>query len=60
MKTFIAVVLIVVGIVTLANYPNLGKNGAETAGAVFGVLIVTFLPAILFIRSESKKKDPKN
>ena len=57
MKTFIAVILIIVGLVAIFNYPNLGVSAAETAGAVFGISFVTFLPAILLIRSDSKKKN---
>jgi uncharacterized membrane protein len=54
MKSLLGIVLIIVGIVALSNYPNLGRNGAETIGAFIGVGLFSFLPAILLFRSQNK------
>jgi len=54
MKTFFGIGLIILGLITLVNYPNLGRDGAETLGALFGIGIVTFLPGILLLRSANK------
>jgi hypothetical protein len=60
MKTLFGIVLIVLGLYTLATYPNLGRDGAETFGALLAAVLVTFLPGILLIRSDNKSnKDEK-
>ncbi|MHA8052666.1 hypothetical protein [Aquirufa sp. OSTEICH-129A] len=56
MKTFIGFGLIILGLVSLSRYPNLGRDFAETMGALFGVSLLTFLPGYLLIRSDSKNK----
>jgi hypothetical protein len=56
MKTIIGIGLIILGFITLTNYPNLGKDGAETLGAIIGVGLFTFLPGILLIKSANKSK----
>ena len=54
MKTFFGIGLIILGIVSLSRYPNLGQDAAETFGVFLGVGLVTFLPGILLIRSDNK------
>jgi hypothetical protein len=54
MKSLLGIVLIIVGIVSLKNYPNLGRDAAETFGAFIGVGLFTFLPAILLFKSQNK------
>lgn len=54
MKKIFGIILIIIGIITLFSYPNFGKDGAETVGALFGISLVTFLPAYLLISSENK------
>ena len=56
MKTIIGFGLIILGVVSLFRYPNLGSDGAETFGALigFGIIIV---PGILLIRSDNKNKN---
>lgn len=56
MKTLIGIVLIIIGIVSLFRYPNLGVDGAETFGALIGVGLITFLPAYFLIKSDNKNK----
>lgn len=56
MKTVFGVILIIVGLISLFRYPNLGRSGAETFGALLGVGLITFLPGILLIRSDNKEK----
>jgi len=56
MKTIIGIGLIILGLVTLFRYPNLGVSGAETIGAIIGIGLVTFLPGILLIRSDNNNK----
>jgi hypothetical protein len=56
MKTVIGIGLIILGIVSLFRYPNLGVDGAETLGALIGAGLITFLPGILLIRSDNKSK----
>ena len=57
MKTIIGSGLIILGVVTLVRYPNLGRDGAETFGALMGIGLFTFLPGILLIRSDNKNKN---
>jgi hypothetical protein len=60
MKTLFGIGLIVVGIYSLSTYPNLGRNAAETFGALLGIFLLAFLPAFLLIKSDSKSnKDEK-
>jgi hypothetical protein len=54
MKTLFGIGFIILGIVALSNYPNLGRDAAETIGAFIGVGVCTFLPAILLINSQNK------
>jgi hypothetical protein len=56
MKTVIGIGLIILGIVSLSRYPNLGVDGFETLGALIGVSLFTFLPGALLIRSDNKSK----
>ena len=56
MKTVFGIGLIILGVVSLSNYPYLGVDAAETIGALLGVSLITFLPGILLIRSDNKKK----
>jgi uncharacterized membrane protein YjjP (DUF1212 family) len=56
MKNAIGIGLIILGIITLFRYPNLGADGAETFGAIIGVGLITFLPGYLLIRSANKNK----
>lgn len=56
MKTVIGIGLIILGIASILRYPNLGADGTETFGALAGVCIFLFLPAILLIRSDNKNK----
>jgi hypothetical protein len=56
MKTLFGFILIIVGLVSLSNYPNLGRDLAETSGAIFGISIVTFLPAYFLIKNDNKSK----
>lgn len=56
MKKFFGIALIILGLFSLATYPNLGRDGAETIGAFMGACLFTFLPGILLIRSANKKK----
>ena len=57
MKTIIGIGLIILGLITLGNYPNLGKDAAETFGAIIGVGILSFLPGILLIQSANQNKN---
>jgi hypothetical protein len=56
MKTVIGIGLIILGIASIANYPNLGADGAETLGALMSIGLLAFLPGILLIRSGNKAK----
>ena len=56
MKTIIGIGLIILGLITLSNYPNLGKDAAETFGAIIGVGILSFLPGILLLKSANNNK----
>jgi hypothetical protein len=56
MKTIIGIGLIILGLVTLSKYPNLGVSLPETIGAFAGVGLFTFLPGILLLRSDLKSK----
>jgi hypothetical protein len=54
MKSLLGIGLIILGVVTLSKYPNLGRDAAETVGALIGVGLFTFLPGILLINSQNK------
>ena len=56
MKTVFGIGLIILGIVSIFRYPNLGVSIPETLGALMGAGIITFLPGILLIRSDNKNK----
>jgi multisubunit Na+/H+ antiporter MnhG subunit len=57
MKSFFGVLIIVFGVIVLFRYPDLGKSAAETLGVIFGVSLITFLPGILLIANDKKKKE---
>ena len=42
MKKFFGFLLILVAIISMFRYPNLGRNMAETAGAMTAFLLVAF------------------
>lgn len=56
MKTIIGIGLIILGLVSLFRYPNLGRDAAETFGALCGFAIVIVL-GILLVRSDIKNKE---
>ena len=56
MKTIIGIGLIILGLVTLVRYPNLGRDGAETFGALLSTGLFTILPGILLIKSDNKNQ----
>lgn len=56
MKKVIGIGFIILGLVSLSRYPNLGLDAAETFGAFIGIFLITFLPGILLIRSGNKNK----
>lgn len=56
MKTIIGIGLIILGLISISRYPNLGRDVAETFGALCGAGLITFLPGILLIRSANKNK----
>ncbi len=60
MKTLFGIGLIILGIVSLGRYPNLGVSIPETIGALLGTGLFTFLPGILLIRSDNKNKSNTN
>ena len=53
----IGIGLIILGLVTLSKYPNLGVSLPETIGAFTGAGLFTFLPGVLLIRSDVKSKN---
>lgn len=56
MKTIIGFGLIILGVVSIFRYPNLGVSIPETIGALIGAGLFMFLPGILLIRSDNKSK----
>lgn len=60
MKTVFGIGFIILGIVSLGRYPNLGVCVPETIGALIGTGLFTFLPGILLIRSDNKNKSNTN
>ena len=54
MKTLFGIGLIILGLISLFRYPNLGADAAETFGAFLGIGLFTFLPGILLVRSDNK------
>nr|WP_315215243.1 hypothetical protein [uncultured Flavobacterium sp.] len=54
MKTVIGIGLIILGLVSLFRYPNIGDDGAETFGVFLGIGLFTFLPGILLVKSDNK------
>ena len=57
MKILFGIGLIILGIVTLYNYPYNGYTSlSELIGLLIGVGIFTFLPGVLLIRSDNKNK----
>jgi len=54
MKTIIGIGLIILGIVSLTRYPNLGVSLPETLGVLM-VFAIIVIPGILLIRSDLKK-----
>jgi hypothetical protein len=55
MKTIIGFGLIILGLVSLFRYPNLGADAAETFGALIGFSII-IVPGILLVKSDNKEK----
>ena len=55
MKTLFGIGLIILGLVSLFRYPNLGRDAAETFGALIGFVII-IVPGILLVRSDNKEK----
>lgn len=55
MKTIIGIGLIILGLISLFRYPNLGADAAETFGALIGFAII-IVPGILLVRSDNKEK----
>jgi hypothetical protein len=53
MKTLFGIGLIILGLVSLFRYPNLGRDAAETFGALIGFAII-IIPGIVLVRSGSK------
>jgi hypothetical protein len=56
MKTIIGIGLIILGIVSLTRYPNLGVSLPETLGVLM-VFAIIVIPGILLIRSDLKKSN---
>lgn len=56
MKTAIGIGLIILGIISMASFPNFGVSFPETIGVIIGVGLLTFLPGILLIRSDLNAK----
>jgi hypothetical protein len=59
MKTLFGIGLIILGLVSLFRYPNLGRDAAETFGALIGFAII-IVPGILLIKSDNKNKSNLN
>jgi hypothetical protein len=55
MKTFLGVLLIIVGILCIPAV--ISPSVCATIGGIIGVALFTFLPGILLIRSGSKKEE---
>lgn len=58
MKAIIGIILIIVSIISLFKYKNLGVNALETIGALIG-LSFFLVPGILLVRSAMKEDDKK-
>lgn len=56
MKTVIGIGLIILGVVSIFRYPNLGASLPETIGALIGAGLFMFLPGILLIRNDNRNK----
>ena len=56
MKTVFGIGLIILGVVSIFRYPNLGVSIPETIGALLAVGVLMLLPGILLIRSDNKNK----
>lgn len=57
MKKFFGILLIVVGLITLAKV--ITPNGAETIGGLIGVSLFTFLPAYFLLRTKKTENTEK-
>ena len=55
MKTLFGIGLIILGLVSLFRYPNLGRDAAETFGALLAFAII-IVPGILLVRSATNEK----
>jgi hypothetical protein len=55
MKKIIGIGLIILGLVSLFRYPNLGRDAAETFGALLAFAII-IVPGILLVRSATNEK----
>ena len=56
MITIIGFGLIILGLVSLFRYPNLGADAAETFGALIAFAII-IVPGILLIKSDNKNNN---
>jgi hypothetical membrane protein len=56
MKTVIGFGLIILGVVSIFRYPNLGVSIPETIGALMAAVLFLFLPGILLIRSDIRNQ----
>lgn len=56
MKIVIGIILIFVGLISVFRYPDLGKDMAETAGALTVVLALIGGGILLIISGNKKKK----
>lgn len=58
MKAVFGIILIIVSVVSIFRYENLGVNIPETIGAFIG-LSLFLVPGILLVRSAMKEDDKK-
>ena len=56
MKTLFGIGLIILGLVSLFRYPNLGADAAETFGALIAYASI-IVPGILLIKSDNKNNN---
>jgi hypothetical protein len=56
MKTLFGIGLIILGLVSLFRYPNLGADAAETFGVLIAFAII-IVPGILLIKSDNKNNN---
>jgi hypothetical protein len=58
MKAVFGIILIIVSVVSIFRYENLGVNIPETIGALIGFSLF-LVPGILLVRSAMKEDDKK-